>query len=49
MTRVRTDTVPDFLYIGTSKSGSTWLKYGMSFPGSSITQLSRNSCASYSY
>jgi hypothetical protein len=25
MTRVRTDTVPDFLYIGTSKAGSTWL------------------------
>jgi hypothetical protein len=25
MTRVRTDTVPDFLYVGTSKAGSTWL------------------------
>ena len=25
MTRVRPDTVPDFLYIGTSKAGSTWL------------------------
>jgi hypothetical protein len=25
MTRVRTDPVPDFLYIGTSKAGSTWL------------------------
>jgi hypothetical protein len=25
MTRVRTDGVPDFLYIGTSKAGSTWL------------------------
>jgi hypothetical protein len=25
MTRVRTDLVPDFLYIGTSKAGSTWL------------------------
>jgi len=25
MTRVPSDTVPDFLYIGTSKAGSTWL------------------------
>jgi hypothetical protein len=25
MTRVRTEPVPDFLYIGTSKAGSTWL------------------------
>jgi hypothetical protein len=25
MTRVRTDQVPDFLYVGTSKAGSTWL------------------------
>ena len=24
-TRVRADTVPDFLYVGTSKAGSTWL------------------------
>lgn len=25
MTRMRADTVPDFLYVGTSKAGSTWL------------------------